>query len=134
MRLTRYLYEGDAIKKALKIEEPAIGEEYSKEEVKMRISDIKDAIKAQKKNGIESEADNSLLKDLKDKLDKWENVKDETKPIGPVVPAVDVLAAQAAATPAGEKGPVEEKPKEEDEEDKKKKEKKKEEKWSLIIT
>ena len=133
MRLTRFLYEEDAVKKALEIEEPAVGEEYSDEEIKMRISDIKDAIKAQKKNGIESEADNALLKDLTDKLDKWENIDAETEPVGPVVPAVDVLAAQAAAPPEGEGGeapakkepPKEEEEDEEEDEEEKKKDKKK---------
>lgn len=131
MRLTRFLYEEDAVKKALEIEEPAVGEEYSDEEVKWRISDIKDAIEVQKKNGVESEADNALLKDLEDKLDKWENVDKETEPAGPVVPALDVMAATVAPEPPAESG-GEEPPKkappeeedEEDEEDKKKAKKK----------
>ena len=102
MRLTRFLYEGDVIKKALEIEEPAVGEEYSDEEIKWRISDIKDAIDVQKKNGIESEVNNALLKDLTDKLEKWENVDQETEPAGPVVPALDVMAATVAPEPPGE--------------------------------
>jgi hypothetical protein len=111
MRLTRFLYEGDSIKKALEIEEPAVGEEYSDEEIKWRISSIKDAIDAQKKNGIESEVDNSLLKDLTDKLEKWENVDQETKPAGPVIPALDVLVATVAPEPPGESGGEEDKKK-----------------------
>jgi len=122
MRLTRFLYEGDNIKKGLSIGEPEVGEDYSDEEVKKNITAIKDAIAAQKSKGTESDADESIMKDLEDKLGKWENVDSETKAAGPVVPAVDVLAA--TAEPAGEEGgeeaPAEEKPK-------KKKEKKDEE-------
>ena len=92
MRLARFLNEEDAIKKGLSIDEPEIDGEYSKDEIKYNVSTIKDAISAQEKKGIESEADNSILKDLEDKLDKWKNVKTETKPAGPVVPAIDVLA------------------------------------------
>ena len=133
MRLTRFLYEGDNIQKGLSIGEPEVGEDYSDEEVKKNITAIKDAIAAQKSKGTESDADESIMKDLEDKLDKWENVDSETKAAGPVVPAVDVLAA--TAEPAGGEGgesapakkapPKEEKPKEDK---KKKKEKKDEEK------
>lgn len=118
MRLTRFLYEEDNIKKGLSIKEPEVGNDYSDEEVKEYIATIKDAISAQKSKGTESEADAAIMKDLEDKLDKWENIDSETKAAGPVVPAVDVLAA---AEPAGEEG--EAPPKEEDPKKKKKEEK-----------
>lgn len=106
MRLARFLNEEDATKKGLEVPEPEVGEKYSKEEVKKYISLIKNAISAQKE-----EDDDAILKDLEDKLDKWQNVETETKPAGPVVPAVDVLAAQ----PPPEEG--EAPPKEEEEDD-----------------
>lgn len=128
MRLTRFLTEKDNIAKGLSINEPEVGEEYSKEEVKKNIAAIKDAIATQESKGTESDADESIIKDLEDKLNKWENVDSETEPAGPVVPAVDVLAATAEpaggeSTPAEKAPPKEEKPKE----DKKKKKEKKDE-------
>jgi hypothetical protein len=102
MRLTRFLKEEDHTSKGLEVPEPEVGEKYSKEEVKKYISLIKNAISSQKKDG-----DGAILKDLEDKLDKWQNVEAETKPAGPVVPAVDVLAAQPPedGAPPAEGGP-----------------------------
>ena len=124
MRLTRFLTEKDNIVKGLSINEPEIGEEYSDEEVKKNITAIKDAIAAQKSKGTESEADNALLKDLTDKLEKWENVDQETKPAGPVVPALDVMAATASPEPPEESGGEPPKKAPPEEEDKKKAKKK----------
>ena len=74
MRLTRFLREEDHISKGLEVPEPEVGEKYSKEEVKKYISLIKNAISAQEKDG-----DEAILKDLEDKLDKWQNVDEFTK-------------------------------------------------------
>lgn len=124
MRLTRFLNEEDSIKKALSIPEPEVGETYSDEEVKEYITVLKDALGSKG-------ADGAMIKDIQDKLDKWENVDVETKPAGPVVPALDRLAAQPpegeGPPPEGEGPPPEEEeepPPEEDEKDKKKKKKK----------
>jgi hypothetical protein len=130
MRLTRFLNEEDAIKKGLEVPEPEVGEKYSKEEVKKYISLIKNAISAQKEDG-----DEAILKDLEDKLDKWQNVETEVKPAGPVVPAIDIMAAQPPeeggvppeeGVPPKKKKPEEDDPKgQKDAEDKAKKAKKK---------
>ena len=116
MRLARFLNEEDVVKKGLELMEPEIGEEYSDELVKEYISIIKNAIGAQKKEEM-NDAAKAILKDLEDKLNKWENIDSETKPVGPVVPAVDILAAQPPPEAGGEKTPPEEKkPKKKDKE------------------
>lgn len=92
MRLTRYLNEEDIIKKGLGVPEPEVGEEYSKEEVQGYIAIVKDAISAVEEE--EKEGSEAVIKDLQDKLNKWENVDSETEAAGPSVPAVDILAAQ----------------------------------------
>jgi len=127
MRLTRFLNEEDVIKKALSIPEPEVGETYSDEEVKEYITVLKDALGSKG-------ADGAMIKDIQDKLDKWENVDSETKPAGPVIPAVDRLAAQppegeggGEEAPPKEAPPKKEAPKEEEEEEDPKKKKKKDE-------
>ena len=130
MRLARFLNEEDVIKKGLSVMEPEVGEKYSDEEVKEYISTVKDAIAAQKKEDM-NDAAKAILKDLEDKLDKWENVDIETKATGPVVPAVDILAAippEAAGEEAPPEGEEEEAPKEEPKKDKEKEKKKKDKK------
>jgi hypothetical protein len=113
MRLARFLNEKDVVKQGLSVMEPEIGEEYSDEEVKEYISIIKNAIGAQKKEEM-NDAAKAMLKDLEDKLNKWENVDSETKPVGPSIPAVDLLAATAGAeggeAPPGEAPPEGEEP------------------------
>ena len=113
MRLSRFLNEEDVIKKGLSVSEPEVGEEYSDDEVKEYISIIKNAIGAQKKEEMDDAA-KAILKDLEDKLNKWENVDTETEPVGPVVPAVDILAAQPPPEAGGEEAPEKAPPKEED--------------------
>ena len=102
MRLARFLNEEDVIKKGLSVMEPEVGEKYSDEEVKEYTSTVKDAIAAQKKEDM-NDAAKAILKDLEDKLDKWENIDSETKAAGPVVPAIDVLAAIPPEAEGGEK-------------------------------
>ena len=120
MRLSRFLNEEDVIKKGLSVSEPEVGEEYSDDEVKEYISIIKNAIGAQKKEEM-NDAAKAILKDLEDKLNKWENVDTETEPVGPVVPAVDILAAKepegGGEAPPEKAPPKEKKPKKKDEEE-----------------
>lgn len=115
MRLTRFLNEGDDIQKGLSVNEPEIDGDYSKDEIKDNISIIKTALDAQERKGTETEADKSIIKDLQDKLDKWENIKSETKPAGPHIPAVDILAAQPPEEAPPEEAPEKEAPEEEPE-------------------
>lgn len=117
MRLARFLNEEDVVKKGLSVAEPEVGEEYSDELVKEYISIIKNAIAAQEKEEM-NDAAKAMLKDLEDKLNKWENLDSETEPVGPVVPAVDRLAAQPPPEAGGEEAPPKEKkPKKKDKEE-----------------
>jgi len=121
MRLARFLNEEDVVKKGLELMEPEVGEEYSDEDVKEYISIIKNAIAAQKKEEM-NDAAKAMLKDLEDKLNKWENIDSETEPVGPVVPAVDILAAKASDSGGDDSSPEkappkEKKPKKKDEEE-----------------
>lgn len=79
MRYLKYLKEEDAISRALDIEEPDVGAKYPHEKVERYIEMIDAGIKAMTKKE-ESEANDAIMADLRDKKDKWENVKKETKP------------------------------------------------------
>ena len=119
MRLTQYLNEEDVIKRGLSVDEPEVGEDYTEEEVTDHLLPVLAALDHLRKKGIESDADEAIFRDLKDKKDKWENVDKETKPAGP-----DKTEEPAEEEPAEEE-PEEEKKeepdKEEDEEDKEEK-------------
>jgi hypothetical protein len=79
MRFQNYLKE-DAVSKALDLEEPKIGSKYPSEKVKRYINIIDAGIQAMTKRE-ESEANDSIVADLRDKKKKWSNVKKETKPV-----------------------------------------------------
>jgi len=86
MRLYKYLNEEDIVQKALKIDEPEVGEEYPKDEVKEKLSLLQSAIDVQSKIVDKDEDDKALqaiLDDLMDKKDKWINWKKEVKSKGP---------------------------------------------------
>ena len=114
MRLNRYLREEEA----LQVGEPEPGEEYTPEEVADKLEKLQIAIGKQaelikklgKSNSNEDklEAARSIMKDLKDKLDKWENWKEEVKSKGP---------NPEPAMAGGEEPPVEEEPEEEEPEE-----------------
>jgi outer membrane biosynthesis protein TonB len=78
MRYLKYLTE-DAVSKALDIPEPDVGGKYPDEKVKRYIQIIDAGIKAMTKRD-ESEANDAIVADLRDKKSKWKNVKKETKP------------------------------------------------------
>jgi hypothetical protein len=78
MRFRKYLKE-DAVSAALNIPEPEVGKKYPPEKVKRYIQQIDAAISAMAKKE-ESEANDAVISDLRDKKSKWSNVKKETKP------------------------------------------------------
>ena len=78
MRYYTYLTE-DAVSKALDIEEPEVGGKYPSEEVKRYLKAIDAGLKAMTSRD-ESEANDAIVADLRDKKKKWQNVKKETKP------------------------------------------------------
>jgi len=108
MRFNRYLREENA----LKINEPEVGIKYTEDEVSDNIMKLKIAIGKQveiiKKlrngdgSGYELKAARAVIRDLEDKLDKWENWEEEVKSQGP--------------NPSMEEPPIEEVPKPEEEE------------------
>ena len=93
MRLKRFLNEEDSIKKALAMEEPEVGEEYSEEEVASKLEVLQIAIgkqaeslgKLKKGNGSEDQlkAARGIMADLEDKEEKWDNWEKEVKSQGP---------------------------------------------------
>ena len=85
MRLSNYLNEDD-IQKGLSVDEPESGGKYSDDVVKINIKIVEKALSIAKKQE-DSEANNAIVADLEDKLDKWKNVDKETKPAGPSVAA-----------------------------------------------
>lgn len=87
MRFVTYINEN--YKKALNIGEPETGSKYSDDAVARRIKEIEAGIKDANKLP-DDEAKESILADLEDKLDKWQNVDQETE------------APKAAAPPEGE--------------------------------
>jgi len=109
MRLNNYLNEDD-IQKGLSVDEPESGGKYSDDVVKMNIKIVEKALSIAKKQE-DSEANNAIVADLEDKLDKWKNVDKETKPAGPSVPAELLVGLEGEDAAADE-----EKPKEEEEE------------------
>lgn len=78
MKFQNYLKE-DAVSKALDIPEPDVGGKYPAEKVKRYVQDIDAGIQAMTKRD-ESEANDAIVADLRDKKNKWKNVKKETKP------------------------------------------------------
>jgi len=89
MRLEKYLNEEDIIQQALGIDEPEEGGEYTDDEAQRIIDVLVKAIdiQAEKVDGLEDgeqyDAALVVLKDLKDKLEKWENRDEEVKSKGP---------------------------------------------------
>jgi len=89
MRLEKYLNEEDVIQQALGIDEPEEGGEYTDDEAQRIIDVLVKAIdiQAKKVDGLEDgeqyDAALAVLKDLKDKLEKWENRDEEVKSKGP---------------------------------------------------
>ena len=112
MRFSKFIDEKNTIQTALNINEPEIGKKYSKRIIEKNKEAIEKAIsKLGKPN---NNADEAILSDLEDKLDKWNNVKKETEPVGPF-----------KEEPVEEKPPPEEKSdKEEEPEDEKPEEEK----------
>jgi hypothetical protein len=83
MRLEKYIKEEDVVQKALALDEPEVGGDYSEDYVNKRKDIITAALESIKGD---DEATEAMIADLKDKLDKWENVKKETKPKKPAPP------------------------------------------------
>jgi hypothetical protein len=79
MKFKNYLTE-DAVSKALDLPEPDVGGDYPQEKVERYIKIIDAAMSAMTKKE-ESEANDAIVADLRDKKKKWENVKKETKPV-----------------------------------------------------
>jgi len=79
MKFKNYLKE-DAISKALDLPEPDVGGDYPQEKVERYIKIIDAAMSAMTKKE-ESEANDAIVSDLRDKKKKWQNVKKETKPV-----------------------------------------------------
>jgi hypothetical protein len=79
MRYLKYLTE-DAVSKAMDLPEPKVGGKYPPEKVKRYVSIIDAGIQAMTKRE-ESEANDAIVADLRDKKKKWSNVKKETKPV-----------------------------------------------------
>jgi hypothetical protein len=67
------------VQDALNLPEPKVGDEYPPEKVKRYIQII-DAALAEMKNKKETDANDSIVQDLRDKKKKWQNVDKETKP------------------------------------------------------
>jgi len=80
MLIEKYLGEQESvISKALGLPEPKVGGEYPSEKVARYIKIIDNAIKAMAKKE-ESDANDAIMEDLRDKKSKWKNVDKETKP------------------------------------------------------
>jgi len=128
MRLNRFLTEEGAVQSALDIEEPEVDGKYSERVINDNIDKIEKAIS--KLGKPKDDAEEAILSDLEDKLDKWNNVDKETKPAGPGKPPEGEQPA-GEEPPKEEEPPAEEKPEEElppeeeEEEDPDKKEKEK---------
>lgn len=94
MRFRSYLKE-DIIQKALELPEPEVGEEYDKDYVSKIIEILNQAMeKAEQME--DGEAKDSIIADLKDKTEKWENLDKETKPEGPNLPPELLMAPEPA--------------------------------------
>ncbi len=79
MRYQNFLLNEDAVSKALGLGEPKVGGDYASEKVKRYIKIIDDALTVMKKKE-ESDANDAIVQDLRDKKKKWKNVDKETKP------------------------------------------------------
>jgi flagellin-specific chaperone FliS len=91
MRFQQWLMneEDNIIQKALDIEEPDVGGDYDESEVADNLESLRIAIGKQTeaikniKDEEELDAARSVLSDLKDAEEKWENWKEEVKSKGP---------------------------------------------------
>lgn len=79
MRFKKFLNEG-IVQNALDLPEPKIGQKYPSEKIKRYLEMISKALK-EMSSKEENEANDAIVADLRDKKDKWSNVKKETKPI-----------------------------------------------------
>jgi 3-hydroxyacyl-CoA dehydrogenase len=77
MRLEKYIKEEDIVQKALALDEPEVGGDYNEDYVNKRVDIITTALESIKGDDEASEA---IIRDLKDKLEKWENVEKYSKP------------------------------------------------------
>lgn len=105
MKFYKYLNEEDAIKKGLEVDEPEVSKKYNKEYIQKRIDILQIALKDIKKQK-NSEANDAIIADITDKIDKWKNVDKETKPAGPSVPAEILVGIEGEEL--GEEKPEEE--------------------------
>jgi hypothetical protein len=71
--------EQNIVSKALALPEPKVGGEYPSEKVKRYLKIIDNAIKAMMKKE-ESDKNDAIMEDLRDKKSKWKNVDKETEP------------------------------------------------------
>lgn len=71
--------EGDVVSKALGLPEPKVGGDYPSEKVRRYLKIIDNAIKVMMKKE-ESDANDAIMSDLRDKKKKWKNVDKETEP------------------------------------------------------
>jgi len=78
MRFNNYLTE-DIVSKALALEEPKVGGDYAPEKAKRYVELINQALEAMRKRD-ESEANDAIVQDLRDKKKKWSNINKSTKP------------------------------------------------------
>lgn len=78
MRFNNYLTE-DIVSKALSIPEPKVGQDYAPEKAK-RYVEIIDKALASMRDREENDTNDSIVEDLRDKKQKWSNVKKTTKP------------------------------------------------------
>jgi hypothetical protein len=121
MKYLNYLIE-DAIKKALAIKEPETGGKYPSEEVE-RYKKMIDAAMKQASKLEQSEANDAIIADLRDKKKKWSNVDSETKPvkIKQEEPPPEDQEQDGEPPPEDQEQDGEPPPEEEGDEDKKKK-------------
>jgi hypothetical protein len=113
MRYYKYLTE-DAVSKALDIPEPEVGKKYPPEKVKRYVQTIDAAISAMTSKE-ESEANDAVVSDLRDKKSKWKGVKKETKPVKTKL-EVPPDQEEEQPPPEGEQPPPEKEPPPEEEE------------------
>lgn len=122
MRLRYFLKEEDIVQTALDIIEPKVKGKYSERVIKNNKETIEKAIS--KVGEPKDEAEEAILSDLEDKLEKWNNIEKETKPAGPIKSDNPPPEGGEEPPPEEEEEPPpkeeEEPPPEEEEEDKKK--------------
>ncbi len=78
MRFNSYLTE-DVVSKALAIPEPDVGGNYAPEKAKRYVEIINKALESMRSKE-ESDANDAIIQDLRDKKSKWSNVDKSTKP------------------------------------------------------